>query len=201
MKFYPNCKDDLHCFQVCLRMALSEFFPKEKYTYRELDMATGFSKTKFTWDAQGLLWIARKGIRVTCISEFDYHRFASEGEAYLRWYWRPDVFEFQKKNSDIVAARKAVQKLLPRAEFFCKRATLKDIREQLKSGGIVLASVNPKALDEKEGYSKHMVVVLSIDKQGVTFHDPGIPPEPFRKVKNVLFKKALFDIIVLRSNK
>lgn len=172
-------------------MALSEFFPKEKYTYRIFDVATGFNKKKFTWDAQGLLWISRKGIWVTCISEFDYHRFASEGEAYLHWYWRPDVFEFQKKNSDIVAARKAVQKLLPRAEFFCKRTTLKDIREQLKKGAIVLAAVNPKALDEKEGVGSHMVVVLDINNQEVTFHDPGIPPVPFRKVKNALFKKAL----------
>lgn len=198
MRFYKNLSDDLHCFQASLKMVLSIYFPSEEFSFKQIDKATGFKKDKGTWDARGFLWLAKKGFRIIRISDFDYKRFADEGEKYLKWFWMPEVYEYQKKYSDFKNAQRAVKGLLDYANFIFRRPLLSDIDKYArKEGSTMMASVNPKVLDHKGGYGNHVVVIESISKKYVVFSDPGLPPEPHRKVTRSLFKKALFELIVI----
>lgn len=199
MRFYKNLKDDLHCFQAALLIVLSVYFPKKKYSYKEIDKISGFKKGAATWDSMALYWLAKKGFDVVRISSFDYKRFAKDGEAYLKWFWRPDVYEWQEKVSDFKKEQKAAKKLLPYVNFKHKNATVEEIEDLWAKHYSIIASVNPRILDNKKGYSSHSVVVTNMDASTITFHDPGLPPQENRKVTHRLFQKALQDIIALRK--
>ncbi len=200
MKFYSNLKDNIHCYQACLRMTLSCFFPDEKYSFKDLEKITGFKKNKLTWDEKGLLWLTRKkGLHITKISDFDYARFAKEGESYLKWYWKPEIYDYQKKHSDFKDTHKSVQELSKHADFLLREPLLKDIYAFLKQGGVIIASVNANVLDEEEGPNNHTVVVTGFNKKDIIFHDPGLPAEESRHVKKSLFKKSLLELIVIQK--
>jgi len=38
--FYPN-PDNTHCFQAVIKMILKYYFPKEEYSWKELEKLTG----------------------------------------------------------------------------------------------------------------------------------------------------------------
>lgn len=195
MQFYKNLSDDLHCFQAAFLMILSKYYPKKTYTYKDADKITGFKKNAPTWDSKGLLWLAKKGFVITRISTFDYKRFAREGEKYLQWFWRPDVYEWQSKNANFRREQELVQKLLPHARFLKREATIKDIDNLFKKDATVIASINPHILDKKKGYANHSVVITNVTKTHIEFNDPGLPPHKERTVTKSQFQRALHDVI------
>lgn len=200
MRFYKNLKDDLHCFQAALLIVLSIYFPKKRYTYKEIDRVTGFRKGAVTWDSQGLLWLAKKGFEIVRISSFDYKRFAKEGESYLHWFWRSDVYDWQSKQSNFKQEQRKAQKLIPFGSAIKKQATVNDIEKLTNKGYTIVASINPRVLDRKKGYANHSVVIVSISNTKISFHDPGLPPQENRTVTKKQFQKALHEIVAIRPN-
>jgi len=80
--FYPNLKDDLHCFQASLKMALSVLAPSTQYSYATLDSITGHKRGRVTWDIKTLLWLAEHGFYVKKVSILDYRAFAKLGASH-----------------------------------------------------------------------------------------------------------------------
>lgn len=197
MRFYKNLEDDQHCFQAALLMVLSYFFPKRKYSYKEMDHLTGFKKGRNTWDAKGLTWLSEKGFSITRISDFDYQSFADNGADYLKWFWRPEVYDYQKKFSDFTEGQREVKKLVRKAHFIHRRPQLKDLDTCGKDVSCIqLASVNACALDGRRGFTNHTVVIENIGKT-ITLSDPGLPPQPHREVSRKAFKKALLELTII----
>lgn len=196
MKFFPNLKDDQHCFPASLLMVASHFFPSEKYTHKDMESIVDFKN--HSWNLRGLKWLYQKDLKITYISDFDYPAFAREGNQYLQWFWRPEVYEYQKRVSNFEGAQRETKALQGKVSFIIRRPFLKDIDVYFKNNSnILLASINPRAIDGKDGYGNHTVVIESVTKTHITYKDPGLPPEPNAKATRKRFKKALYELIVI----
>lgn len=201
MRFYKNLRDDLHCFQAALKIVLSKYFPKKEFSFSYLDRITGFKKGEFTQDTQGLLWLAGKGFEIVRVSDFDDKRFIKEGEKYLKWYWKPDIYERNKRTTNFAKMRKLARELAPHTTFFTKLPSAQDIDELLQHDYTVMAHVNPKLLNSRYSDIIHTVIVLKSDKKSFTIHNPGLPPEPNKRVARKKLAKAMYELVGVRPAK
>ena len=53
-----------------------------------------------------------------------------------------------------------------------------------------MCMVNSRALNNKEGYLGHSIVIIGYTNQEFVLHDPGLPPLENRRVAYELFEKA-----------
>lgn len=190
--FVKNTADDTHCFQACLKMVLRFYFGKN-YTFSYLDKVTAHKKGMWTWLSAGLIFLAQSGFEVINIENFSYRLFARNGDAHLRKIWNPEVYETQKKFSNLKQEKKLAKKLVSfkAVRLIQRSATLEDMLKLTSNGYILLCTVNPFVLKRQKGYASHIVVLTAISKNQVAFHDPGLPPVKNRRVKTSLFMKAM----------
>lgn len=188
--FYPNTKDDTHCFQACLKMVLKYFFPDEEYSWEELERITAKKPGLWTWPMAGLLWLRDKGVEVRNIELFDYERFSIEGEEYLREEFGEEVCESQKTHSDLEQEKGFARGFFQNIQGEKRIPDIEEMKGFLHEGWILLCNVNKRALDGREGYSGHTVVVSGFDNAGFILHDPGLPPRENLCVSFQVFDKA-----------
>lgn len=190
--FYKNSKDDFHCVQACLKSVLKICFPNKNFSFNYLDKVTMHKRNKLTWDFAMLLFLLKMGFDVVYITKFDYKKFARQGDKYLRFFWRDDVYQYQKKYSDLKQERSLATKLVKNKKVsFSKRpARFSDLKRLFKNKYLVMVSINPFVLDGEDEYGSHMVLVTNITKKFIYFHDPGNPPRPNRKASIRKFWKA-----------
>lgn len=193
--FYKNLKDDSHCFQACLKMLLKYTFPLENYSYAKLDILTSHKPSQWTWNTAGLLFLKKKGFELVNIENFDYKQFARFGEEYLRMIWTDEIFETQKKFSDFQKERVLAKKFIHQKtiKHIRRPTTFSETEKYFRMGYVTLVTLNPLVLEGKKGYGSHIVILTDIDRQTVTFHDPGLPPYAGRRVSRKLFQKALYS--------
>lgn len=177
--FYPNLKDNLHCFQASLRMILSVLAPSTKYSFASLDRITGYRSKTFTWDIKTMLWLAHKNYYVKKISIFDYKAFATLGRAYLKNFWRPDVYDVQESQSNLHKEQQLAKKLIKtkKIELITKRPTLAILEKHLASGWLAIVHIDVSLFDKTKNYSPHSIIITAIDSTSIFFHDPGLPPK------------------------
>lgn len=191
--FYENSKDNVHCFQACLRSVLKYYFPNKDYGFKYLDRMVNYKKGKWTWNSAALLFLSKMGFEVIVIEDFDYKEFGRLGEKYLKDNWTIEMFETQKKFSDLKSEQKFA-KLIARDEeikLIERPAMLKDLKDLFKKDFMILCSINPYILDGEKQYGSHMILVTDISMTEIAFHDPGLPPNKNRKVPIKLFLKAM----------
>jgi len=188
--FYANTADDTHCFQAALRMVLKFFWPNNEYTWEELEVATAKVEGLWTWYMAGLLWLQKNGFEVIVIETFDYEQFIQDKEKYLLDTFGKEVAEEQIKNSDIDQeieyARRFVEEINPEARV----PTVHNITQFLEDGYLVICGINSRALNNKEGFAGHSIVIKGTHNDGFILHDPGLPPIENRVVSFDEFEKA-----------
>lgn len=191
--FYENSKDDTHCFQACLKSILKFYFPKKNYSFKYLDRATAHKKNKWTWNSAVFLFLEKFGFEIINIEDFDYAKFARLGEQYLKRIWIDEVFQTQKKFSDLKNEQKLAKKLIKnkKIKLLKRPATISDIKKLFIKNYIILVNINPFILNKKKGYSSHIVIITDMNKSKITFHDSGLPPQKNRKAPIKLFLKAM----------
>jgi hypothetical protein len=190
--FYPNSKDNSHCYQAVLKMVLKYYYPKETYSFDRLNAATNHRTGLWTWNSAGLMYLATRGSEVLNIENFDYAKFGHKGATYLRSIWSNDVYKVQREHCDLKTEKSFALRLSrhPKVKLLQRRATINDIRRLVTSGYLVMPTINPRVLDHMKGYSSHLVLVTNITAKYIWFHDPGLPSAPNRKVSIALFRKA-----------
>jgi len=187
MKLVKNTKDNSHCLQACIRMALN--FP---ISYKNLDKITGNKPQQWSWQGSILLWLNKLGYDVVNIENLDYKKFSEEGEIYLKRLWPQNVFEAQKNNSDLGRERKIAKELLKqKVRLINRRIDDKLISKYFNSGYKIIVSINPLVLAKKSGYWSHMVIINNITDKKIIFNDPGLPAIKNRVANKKLFLKAV----------
>ena len=188
--FYSNTEDDTHCFQAVIKMVLKFFWPDKEFTWAELDKITAKVEGLWTWQMAGLLWLDANGFEVKDIEAFDYDQFVKKGGNYLVNVFGKEVGESQIRHSkidqEIEYAKTFVQKIRPEVRI----PVISEIPHLLEAGYIIVCNVNSHALNKKEGYAGHFVVIKGFDKDTLTLHDPGLPPEEDRRVDFQTFEQA-----------
>jgi hypothetical protein len=188
--FYANTGDGTHCVQACLMTMLKYFLPEKDYTYEEMDEFTYKQKGKGTWWFPFVLKLKKMGLQVVDVSAFDLAEFYKSGEKYLRATHRVEVADWILEKSNLLEVKKYITEFLEKVDFRNRTATLEELKELLNDGWLVGIDLNSRALNEKEGYSSHMVIIFSFENGIFTLHDPGLPPKANRKVSEKLLTKA-----------
>jgi hypothetical protein len=130
------------------------------------------------------------GLEVKLITVFDYRKFTKDEYTYLKSHYTKEVADKQIKMSDIKSEMKNAKEMLKYNLCQKKKLIMKDIERLFKQKWFIIALVNSRMLYGKKGYSGHIVTIAGIDKNHVYLHDPGLPPQPNRKVTKKTFMKA-----------
>lgn len=186
-------------------MVLSVLTPSTKYSYKSLDRITGYRTDSVTWDIRTMLWLAENGFYVKKISIFDYQEFSKRGRAYLKDFWRPDVYETQKSQSNLLREQRLALRLVKTKEIklFAKHPTLSILEQHLTSGWLTILHIDVSLFDGTKNYSPHSIVVTKINSTNIFFHDPGLPPEINRRVSRKKFEKVIRygELILIKAPK
>jgi len=174
-------------------MLLKYYFPKKQYSFSYLDKKTYHKEGKWTWNSAPLLFLSKLGCNIINIENFDYKQFAKFGEEYLKMLFTKEIFEDQKKYSNLKQEKLLAKKLIKNKKIKLQRrwATFSEIEKLFKKNYLLLVPINPLALENKKGYSSHIVLVTNINKREIAFHDPGLPPHKNRTVAKNIFRKAM----------
>lgn len=188
--FYGNTPDNTHCNQAGMKMILGYYFPKENFTWEQLEEFTGKKPGKWTWPMKGWLYLAERGLDVTYYGTFDYSAFVTDAENYLLTRYGKEVGEAQITNSDIPYEVSVSKSLLEKIVQEKRIPTIEDIKEFISQGCLLLCNVNYYPLYGKPGYAGHFVLIYGIDEQFVYLQDPGLPPNPNAKIPLTNFVSA-----------
>jgi hypothetical protein len=188
--FYSNTPDNTHCFQACLKMVLKYFLPECEFSWEKLEKMTAKKENLWTWPTAAILNLKKLGFDVIKIGDFDYERFAKEGEKYLIEKYGKEVAKAQVEHSDIAQEKDLARKLIKEFKPIKRPASFDDINRLILEGYIVICNVNSRILNNKPGYAGHFIVITGIENKKIILHDPGLPPYSNRKVSKILFERA-----------
>jgi hypothetical protein len=190
--FFESC-DENHCFQACLKMVLAYWLPNREFSFEELDKLSGHKAGKWTWQGKTILYLIENDFEVVNIENLDYQALAEKGEKYLTSIWTKEVFNIQKKYSDLAFEQQVAQKLIKNKKIILKQneAEIEDIFDLFNKNYTILVSVNPYTIRNEDGYASHMVVITSLDEKNIIIHDPGPPGFLNKKINRNVFEKAM----------
>lgn len=188
--FFANTPDDTHCLQAALRMVLKYYFPDKNYTWKELEEFTAKKEGLWTWAMQGMINMQKLGFDVIVREDFDNQQFIEKGEEYLKVKFGEKVAIEQIRHSDIKEEREIAKEYVKLFGAIGIPASFDELKQFIDDDYLVIANVNSRALNSKEGYVGHFVVIYDYDEDNLHLHDPGLPSQEARKVSFVHFIKA-----------
>lgn len=188
--FVANSKDDLHCLQSAYKMIAQYFMSDFNMDWEKWSAVTGFEEGRGSWASAGLLWFKNNNFEVRHISLFDYDRFVEMREGYLIELVGETLGNWQVEHTNMPVEIDRARKLLELGIIERREPSIAEIRELLGEGWLVRVLINADVLNNKDDYTGHHVTITGVDDVNVTFHDPGLPPVPNRKVARELFEKA-----------
>ena len=187
--FFAN-PDDTHCYQAALKMVLQRFRPQDEHSWATLDRFTGKVEGFGTWPFAGLTWLHEQALQVINIELMDNRRFAAEGRAYIAEVVGQEFAESIDRGLNLSRVQAEAAVFVERVACVVAVPTIDDIRCAVAAGALAICNVNSRALNGREGYLGHFVVVKGFDEQGLIVHDPGPPGQPNRRVSFEMFEHA-----------
>lgn len=186
--FYGNHEDNHHCMLAVYR-SLFDYFYGEKLSWEELESLTGFKPKRAAWSLKIISHLAKRGLDIRMVEPFDYARYYEIGEPYLDELFSPVEKDWQLKHGNILEIRPLIPDFLENVQYELKRPTLDDIDSMLEENRLVFVTLDSRILNDKPGYFSHAVLVIDQDSEDYTIHDPGLPPQAYRRIeKQKLFK-------------
>jgi 23S rRNA pseudouridine1911/1915/1917 synthase len=188
--FYGNHEDDLHCM-LAVYGSVIEYFLRHKLDWPQLEGLTGYKPGKAAWSIGMLTHLDAMGFSIRMIEPFDYKQYKDKGNSYLEKLYAPEDLKLYKENSNILQMRDQIPAFLSRIHYDDRQATLKDIDELLAEDRLIFVSLNGKTLNGEPGFSPHAILVIDKDGDDYVAHDPGLPPNPNRRISPELLWKAM----------
>lgn len=187
--FYENT-DNTHCFQAVFRMILKHYRPNEEYSWEELEKITAKVDGLWTWPTAGMLWLHNNGFEVHDIETFDYAKFFEKGDDYLIELFGEKVGQEQIDHSDLDQEIGYAKQIV--AAGLCEPRTpeVSELKQRLDEKYLLICNVNSRALNDKDGYVGHFVLLTGYTNKGFVLHDPGLPPLENREVAFADFERA-----------
>lgn len=170
--FYPNHEDGMRCMLACYKMVIG-YFEHKKLSWEELVDITGYKSSKAAWSLKALVYLAAHGYNIRMIEPFDYAKYEKEGLTYLKTAFTQPQLDWQLKNTNILEIKKQMPDFLKIINYQKRSASLKDIDEFLDEDRLITVTLNSCALNNKEGYADHMVLVIGKDESDYIMHDSG----------------------------
>ncbi len=182
--------DATHCYQAAIKMLVQRFRPPHDQSWAALDRITGKVAGYGTWPFAGLTWLRELGLDVTNLELMDNRRFAAEGRAYIAEVTGQEFAESLDRGLDLSRVQAEAAIFVEKIRCEVRIPTIDDIRSAVTTGGLVVCNVNSRALNDRDGYLGHFVVVKGFDEHGLIVHDPGPPGQENRRVSFDAFERA-----------
>jgi len=180
--FYPNHPDDMHC-QMSTYASVIDFFLGKKLSWEELEELAGYRGGTTAWTVEALPKMANMGLDIHMIEPVDYARYLKEGEKYLEELYAPEQIKWYREHSNIIEMKKFIPEFLKSIKQESRQASLKDIDDMLQAGRLVFVTVNSMLLNGHAGFASHAILILEKSGDEYIVHDPGLPPRPYRHIK------------------
>lgn len=169
------------CALACYTMVAQYLFPDDNITFEQLATITNWQKGYAVWGFPIWKWLMNKGMRLVDYDVIDYKEWATRGFNSLRKSLPEEEFNFYKKATyDVEAVRKQLDLAFkhPNFTYIRKRATWDDVVTEFHKPGICdltlnSRALNSRALNHKDGFLGHRVVLVDITDTEVIFHDPN----------------------------
>lgn len=161
---------------------LFDYFLKRQLDWQELEKMSGFKDRTAAWTVTIWERMSRQGFDIRMIEPFDYQRYMEEGESYLRTFFTKDEYDNQVKTTNILEIQSLIPSFLEQIKVEQRRPTLQDIDDMLADDRLVSIVLNAKALNGQSGFNAHCVLVIDREGEDYILHDPGLPPQPYRRV-------------------
>lgn len=190
--FFANTPDDTHCVQASFRIMLKYFMSERDFSYDQLDEMSQKQPGKGTWWPPMLIELQKLGLQVKNIEGFDYGKYYKNGEAYVRAVYPEETADYYINRSNLAEIRHLVPDFLKKVAVETRSARMEDLDKLIKDGWLVGIDLNARVLNERPGYSSHMVVIFDMDADEYSLHDPGLSPHPNRQVSRQKLAEAWF---------
>ncbi len=193
--FFENW-DDSHCVQCVLRGILEHFEPNEIWDWPRWDTFTGKEEGRWTWPYRALLNMIDRGYKVRMIGPVSWKEYLNEGlYPVMVRNLGLEAANKSREMSDHESAYKDLVKLnqywkLGQLERIERLLQYEDILKAIDDEYLVYLSLNSRALNQKDGYAGHAVLVYDYDTEGLWLHDSGLPAQEARHVRKDLIIKA-----------
>lgn len=191
--FHANF-DDVHCMESCLRSIIEYFEPGAILSWDDIDRLSNKQPEKWSWPQFAAKNMLDRGYAVESICYYSDKEIIDKGvRQYLVDLQGEEAAEISIQNS--VSPEKieeACRALIshPKQNHKKKIPAIEDIRALLDKGCLIISMVNAKALNGKDGYAGHFVLIYGMDDAFIYMHDSGLPALPERKVTHADFLAA-----------
>ena len=187
---YSNLKDDTHCFQACMKMALKHFFPEKNFSFRKLEKMTRKERGKGTWPMAGAVALEKMGLRVAVFSMLDFRKFSKNALEYLGKEYGRGSGAIITENGSLDEAMKDSAEMVRRGIYRFRKLGTADIEKFFARGCMVILNVSHRHISDHEEEFGHYVIMTGFDRERIYVHDPGLPPRKDLGIRKSRFVKA-----------
>lgn len=164
------------CALACYTMVAQYLLPDKGVTFEQLGKIANWRKGYVVWEFPVWKWLMDRGIAISDYDVIDYALWAKEGVEGLRKSLPQDEFTWYAENTyDLNEVTKHLRDVFdhPNFSYEQRKATWDDIVVEYNKPGICDIVLNAHALNNKEGFAAHRVVLIEITDKEVIFHDPN----------------------------
>lgn len=191
------------CALACYTMIAQYLLPEAQITFERLGVIADWRKDYVVWEFPIWKWLMDQGVYITDYDVIDYHAWSNEGVVGLQKSIPAEEFLWYQENTyDLNQVTKHIQQAFihPHFTYFQKKPTWEDVLTEYERPGICDIVLNSHALNGKDGFAAHRVVLIEITATEVIFHDPNYdgsgqyrhaPIEHFRKAFESIESPAL----------
>lgn len=191
------------CALACYTMVAQYLLPKANITFEQLAKIGNWREGYVVWEFPIWKWLMDKGIYITDYDVIDYDAWAKDGVSGLQNSIPAEEFNWYKENTyDLDEVTGHIQEAFAHSNFnyIRKKPDWDDVVAEYNRPGICDLVLNSHALNRKEGFAAHRVVIIEITDTEVVFHDPNYegsgayrhePIDHFRKAFEAIESPAL----------
>lgn len=164
------------CALACYTMVAQYLFPEKDFTFKQFGEIANWKSGYVVWGFALWVWLMDQGMFMTNYDSINYEAWASHGIKGLKADISDEAFKFYKEGTyDLEAESKQVTKMYihPHFTYIQKNPSWSDVVSEHNKPGICDVVLNSCALNKREGYALHRVVILDITESEVAFHDPN----------------------------
>ena len=176
------------CMQANMLMALRYFFPDKKFSFAQINKKMRRKREKWTFPAQAAVVLRDFGLKTTAYSSKD---IPIKREKIITCFKRAFGKDYNTviKNIDLDTVEYFRKRAKKERAFEVRKSSMKDFKEYLKKGYIIVPCLDSNILHNKKGpFEGHFVTVVNMDKNNVWIHDPNDGPDI--RHSSELFNKA-----------
>ena len=164
------------CALACYTMIAQYLLPDAGITFEQLGKVAGWRKGYVVWEFPVWKWLMDRGVHITDYDVIDYDAWVKQGVEGLRKSVPEEEFKWYEANTyDLNEVTGHIKEAFdqPNLTFIHKKATWKNVLDEYNKPGICDMVLNSRALNNKEGFAAHRVVLIEITDKEVVFHDPN----------------------------